>query len=416
MVYVNFRGKPKLRVYCIECNSPVDLMEKIYVCPKCGGLLDVEYDYDSLTDVIPKSWSNRPLGVWRYSELLPVLNNTLRVSMGEGGTRLIHCKRLGEKFRLKNLYVKDEGGNPTGSFKDRGMTVGVTKALEFGVKNLLCASTGNTSSSLAAYAARAGLNCIVLIPSGKIALGKLAQAIIYGAKVLAVKGNFDDALRIVIELSKRPDFYLLNSINPYRLEGQKTAAFEIYEQLGNRVPDWLIIPVGNAGNISAYWKGFEELSLVGLSSLKPRIIGVQSKGANPLVRAFKENRDLIPLAKVETIATAIRIGNPVNWKKAMRAVKKSNGLFEDVSDEDIVEGQKMLAKTEGIFTEPAGAAPIAYLMKHRDDGLIDRDDVVVCVATGNGLKDPDTVIKFSEKPVEIEASSESVLNYLRSVS
>ncbi|MEM3793136.1 MAG: threonine synthase, partial [Candidatus Bathyarchaeia archaeon] len=245
-----------MRIHCIECGSSIGIMDKAYACPKCGGLLDVEYDYDTLTEIAPKAWSNRPIGVWRYGELLPILNKSLRVSMNEGGTRLIHCRRLGEKLKLKNLYVKDEGSNPTGSFKDRGMTIGVTKALEFGVKNLICASTGNTASSLAAYAARAGLNCIVLIPSGKIALGKLAQAIVYGAKVLAVKGNFDDALRIVVELSSRPDFYLLNSLNPYRLEGQKTAAFEIYEQLGNRVPDWLIIPVGNAGNISAYWKGF----------------------------------------------------------------------------------------------------------------------------------------------------------------
>jgi len=391
-------------------------MDKAYACPKCGGLLDVEYDYDTLTEIAPKAWSNRPIGVWRYGELLPILNKSLRVSMNEGGTRLIHCRRLGEKLKLKNLYVKDEGSNPTGSFKDRGMTIGVTKALEFGVKNLICASTGNTASSLAAYAARAGLNCIVLIPSGKIALGKLAQAIVYGAKVLAVKGNFDDALRIVVELSSRPDFYLLNSLNPYRLEGQKTAAFEIYEQLGNRVPDWLIIPVGNAGNISAYWKGFEELSLIGLSNLKPKMIGVQSKGANPLVRAFRENRDLVPLTEIETIATAIRIGNPVNWRKAMRAVKTSNGLFEDVSDEDILEAQKNLAKMEGIFTEPAGATPIAYLMRHRDDGLIDKDDTVVCVATGSGLKDPDSVIKFSDKPVEIEADAKSVLSYIRSLS
>ncbi|MEM2447359.1 MAG: threonine synthase [Candidatus Bathyarchaeia archaeon] len=405
-----------MRIHCIECGSSIGIMDKAYACPKCGGLLDVEYDYDTLTEIAPKAWSNRPIGVWRYGELLPILNKSLRVSMNEGGTRLIHCRRLGEKLKLKNLYVKDEGSNPTGSFKDRGMTIGVTKALEFGVKNLICASTGNTASSLAAYAARAGLNCIVLIPSGKIALGKLAQAIVYGAKVLAVKGNFDDALRIVVELSSRPDFYLLNSLNPYRLEGQKTAAFEIYEQLGNRVPDWLIIPVGNAGNISAYWKGFEELSLIGLSNLKPKMIGVQSKGANPLVRAFRENRDLVPLTEIETIATAIRIGNPVNWRKAMRAVKTSNGLFEDVSDEDILEAQKNLAKMEGIFTEPAGATPIAYLMRHRDDGLIDKDDTVVCVATGSGLKDPDSVIKFSDKPVEIEADAKSVLSYIRSLS
>lgn len=404
-----------MRVYCIECGREYGLMEKVYACRSCGGLLDIEYDYEAVREHIPSAWSRRPVGVWRYLELLPVLNPSLRVSMGEGGTRLIHCRRLGEVLKLRHLYVKDEGSNPTGSFKDRGMTVGVTKALELGVRNLICASTGNTSSSLAAYSARAGLNCIVLIPSGKIALGKLAQALVYGAKVLAVRGGFDEALRIVRELSTRPDFYLLNSLNPYRLEGQKTGSFEIYEQLGGKPPDWLIIPVGNAGNISAYWKGFKELTLLGLTELKPRMIGVQAKGANPLVRAYRERKDLTPLNRVETIATAIRIGNPVNWRKAIRAVQESNGLLDDVSDNDIIRAQRLLAKTEGLFVEPAGAVPIAYLMTHREDGLIDTDDVVVCIATGNGLKDPDTAIRFSEEPKEVEPNTEHVLEELRRI-
>ncbi|KYH38121.1 MAG: threonine synthase [Candidatus Bathyarchaeota archaeon B24] len=404
-----------MRVYCIECGKEYGLMDRVYTCRSCGGLLDIEYDYEAVKEVVPSVWLKRSMGVWRYLELLPVLNPSLRVSMGEGGTRLVHCRRLGKMLNLRHLYVKDEGGNPTGSFKDRGMTIGVTKALELGVRNLICASTGNTSSSLAAYSARAGLNCIVLIPSGKIALGKLAQALIYGAKVLAVKGGFDEALRIVRELSAKPDFYLLNSLNPYRLEGQKTGSFEIYEQLGGRPPDWLIIPVGNAGNISAYWKGFKELTLLGLTDLRPKMVGVQARGANPLVKAFRKHKDLTPLDQVETVATAIRIGNPVNWRKAIRAVEESGGLLDDVDDEDIIKAQRLLAKTEGLFVEPAGAVPIAYLMKHREDGLIDVDDVVVCVATGNGLKDPDIAIRFSEKPKEVEPNTECVLEELRRI-
>lgn len=388
-------------------------MDRVYTCLSCGGLLDVSYDYEALAGRVPSVWSKRPFGVWRYAELLPVLNGSLRVSMGEGGTKLIRCRRLGERLGLRRLYIKDEGGNPTGSFKDRGMTVGVTKALELGVKNLICASTGNTSSSLAAYAARAGLNCVVLIPSGKVPLGKLAQAMIYGAKVLAVKGGFDDALRIAVKLSTSENFYLLNSLNPNRLEGQKTGAFEIYQQLGGVAPDWLIIPVGNAGNISAYWKGFKELTLLGLTESKPRMLGVQARGANPLVRAFREDGDLKPMARVETVATAIRIGNPVNWRKALKAVKESGGILDDVEDRDIVEAQRLLAKTEGLFVEPASAAPVAYLMKRLEDGIIDRDEVVVCVATGSGLKDPEIAIRFSKKPPMVEPTLDSVLACLK---
>ena len=333
--------------------------------------------------------------------------------MNEGGTRLIRCKNLERDLGIKEIYVKYEGDNPTGSFKDRGMTVGVTKAIEVGAKTTICASTGNTSSSLAAYSARAGLECVVLVPAGKIAFGKLSQAIVHGAKVFAVRGNFDDCLEIVKILSKDKRFYLLNSINPFRLEGQKTAAYEIYEQLSGIIPDRLIIPVGNAGNIVAYWKGFKDLKKLGLINDLPKFIGVQAEGAAPIYQAFIEGIEKIkPIKDVETIATAIRIGNPVNWKRALKAIRETNGLMAMVSDEEILQAQRILASREGVFTEPAGATPIAFLIKAVREGLIARDERVVCIATGHGLKDPDIVIKSFRKPVEIDASPDHVLQAL----
>ena len=335
--------------------------------------------------------------------------------MNEGGTRLIRCRNLEHELGVREIYVKCEGDNPTGSFKDRGMTIGVTKAIEVGAKTTICASTGNTSSSLAAYSARAGLECVVLVPAGKIALGKLSQAMVHGARVLAIRGSFDDCLQIVKTLSKDERFYLLNSINPFRLEGQKTAAYEIYEQLSGAIPDRLIIPVGNAGNIVAYWKGFRDLRNLGLIDDLPRFVGVQAEGAAPIYKAFIEGVDEVePIRDVETAATAIRIGNPVNWKRALRAVRETGGLMAAVSDEEILRAQRILASREGIFTEPAGAAPIAFLMKAAEEGLIAGDERVVCVATGHGLKDPDIIIKTSEKPVEVGADLDQVLRSLSS--
>jgi len=399
---------------CIDCGREYEASERIYFCPSCGGLLDVEYEYDRRLSLIPwsKSFRERSLGVWRYRELLPIEELDKVVTMNEGGTRLIRCRNLERDLGIREIYVKYEGDNPTGSFKDRGMTVGVTKALEVGAKTTICASTGNTSSSLAAYSAKAGLDCVVLVPSHKIALGKLSQALIHGAKVLAVKGNFDDCLRLVKEISKDPRFYLLNSINPFRLEGQKTAAYEIYEQLGD-VPDKLIIPVGNAGNIVAYWKGFRELKLLGLTEKIPNMIGVQALGASPVYKAFIEGSDKIkPMESVETVATAIRIGNPVNWKRALRAARETGGMIGAVTDEEILRAQSILASREGVFAEPAGAAPIAFLIKAAREGLIEPDSRVVCIVTGHGLKDPDVVLRRIEKPVEVEPEVNSVLENL----
>jgi threonine synthase len=382
----------------------------------CGDLLDVVYDLDEEVSRIPwlKNFESRPLGVWRYRELLPVEDYRRVVSMSEGGTRLIRCRNLERELGVREIYVKYEGDNPTGSFKDRGMTVGVTKAVEVGAETTICASTGNTSSSLAAYSARAGLQCAVLVPSKKIALGKLSQALIHGAKVLAVRGNFDDCLRMVKELGRDPRFYLLNSINPFRLEGQRTAAYEIYEQLGGETPDYLMIPIGNAGNIIAYWKGFNDLKSLGLADELPRLMGVQAEGACPIYKAFVEGASKIkPIENVETVATAIRIGNPVNWKRALRAVRETKGLVEAVSDDEILAAQRILASREGIFAEPAGASPVALLMRTARSGLIEHDSRLVCVVTGHGLKDPDIVLRSSKNLIEVNAEINSILRTLK---
>jgi len=394
---------------CIVCGETYNPNEVVYVCRKCGGLLDIVYDYEVLSEEIRSKWLRRTLSVWRYRELLPIKKDELIVSMGEGGTRLHECRRLKEYFGLRYLHIKNEGENPTGSFKDRGMTVGVTKALELGMNAVACASTGNTSASLAAYSAKAGLKCFVMVPKGKIAMGKLAQAIIYGANIIAIKGGFDDALKVVREICSKMRIYLLNSLNPYRLEGQKTIAMEIYDQL-NAVPDTIIVPVGNAGNISAIWKGFKELEKLGIISEKPRMIGIQAEGASPIVNAIKNGKEKItPIGKPETIATAIRIGNPVNWMKALKAIRESNGIAEKVSDKEIMEAQNLLAKKEGIFVEPASATTIAGLKKLLDLGVIDKDEKIVCITTGNGLKDIETAIKFQKVGIsEAEANAEKV--------
>jgi len=391
---------------CIACGTKYGQDEIVYSCKRCGDLLEVKYDYDLLEVKLKKSnWQRLPLSLWRYRDFMPIHDPSKIVSLNEGGTGLHSCQRLANRLGLGHLYVKNEGENPTGSFKDRGMTVGITKAVELNMKTVVCASTGNTSASLAAYASKAGLRCIVLIPSGKIAYGKLAQAMVYGAKVLQIRGNFDQALKIVLELSERNrEVYLLNSINPYRPEGQKSLAYEICDQLNREPPDRVVVPVGNAGNISAIWKGFTEFHKLGLINKLPKMTGIQAEGAAPIAQAIKNGRDeIVPVDRPETIATAIRIGAPLSWKKAIRAIRESRGTAETVSDEEILEGQKMLARSEGLFVEPASASSVAGLKKLLEAGKIDKDEVVVCVATGHGLKDPDVAIKISEKPLEVDA-------------
>jgi threonine synthase len=375
---------------CINCGSEYGIDEILYFCRKCGDLLEIKYEPDELAGAVSKSgWRNAPLSVWRYRDFMPINDFSKIVSLNEGGTGLHLCQRLAKHLGIRQLYVKNEGENPTGSFKDRGMTVGVTKAVELGVKSVICASTGNTSASLAAYAAKAGLQCAVLIPSGKIAYGKLSQAMIYGAKVIQVRGNFDQSLDIVLKLSeKHRSIYLLNSINPFRIEGQKSLGYEICDQLNQEAPDRIVVPVGNAGNISAIWKGFTEFHELGVVKSLPKMTGIQAAGSAPIAQAIKNGSDtIVPVAAPETVATAIRIGAPVSWKKAMNAIRESHGTAETVTDVEILDAQKTLARVEGLFVEPASASSIAGLKKLIENGDIDNNERVVCVTTGHGLKD-----------------------------
>jgi threonine synthase len=335
-----------------------------------------------------------------YERFLPLTPKTPRITLLEGNTPLIYLENISREFGLK-VYVKYEGANPTGSFKDRGMVVAIAKAIEEGSKAVICASTGNTSASAAAYSARTGIKSIILIPEGKIALGKLAQAMIYGAKVIQIDGNFDNCLELAKSISENYPVTLVNSLNPYRLEGQKTAAFEIIDVLG-RVPDYHFIPVGNAGNITAYWMGYQEYHENGLSDSLPKMMGFQAEGAAPIVydRVFEHP---------ETIATAIRIGNPASWKRAVAARDESGGVIEALTDEEILNAQKLLASSEGVFCEPASAASFGGLLRKVHQGIIHPSDVVVCTLTGNGLKDPEAVLKSVDRPVVLENSLEAVL-------
>jgi threonine synthase len=398
-------GNP-LRLECIECGSRFKIHERFFTCPKCGGLLEVEFEPSELKRRLDrKRLKAEAPSVWKYRAFMPILDDSKIISLGEGGTPLYRCDRLAREVGIRELYVKFEGANPTGSFKDRGMTVGVTKALEFGAKIVACASTGNTSASLAAYAAKAGLKCVVLLPSGKVALGKLAQALIYGAQAIAVSGNFDEALAIVRRLcEEREDIYLLNSLNPFRLQGQKSIGFEVADQLGWKVPDRVVVPMGNCANIWAIYKGFFEFDAVGLARGIPKMTGIQAEGAKPIVDAVKGGLDKFkPVEKPETIATAIRIGNPVNGPKALRAIRASKGTAEAVSDREIIKAQKLMARLEGIGVEPASASTIAGLKKLVRQGAVKRDERVVCVATGHILKDPEEAIRVSERPREVPA-------------
>lgn len=397
------------RLVCVNCGAAFPADEILYNCTKCGHLLAVRYDLDTIT-ISKKTWEKRPISVWRYRELLPV--HIEPVTLQEGGTPLYHLKRLGEEMGLSQLYAKHEGMNPSGSFKDRGMTVGVSMALQLNKRSVACASTGNTSASLAVYAAKAGIPAVVLLPAGKVAIGKVAQALMHGARVISIRGNFDRALEMVHDLCLSHGLYLLNSINPYRLEGQKTIGFEAVDQLGG-VPDRFVLPVGNAGNISAVYKGLLELQELGFIDSLPMMTGIQADGSSPVVRAIRDNLpEVIPEMHPETVATAIRIGAPVNAEKALTAIRKTGGLAESVSDEEILRMQRDLARKEGIGVEPASAASVAGVQKLVNSGAIDRSERIVCVVTGHLLKDPDTVIKQCEPPTEIDADLPSLLSAL----
>ena len=354
----------------------------------------------------------------RFRERLPVSENTPVVSLGEGDTRLIELKNVLRLINKKvRLYAKFEGLNPTASFKDRGMTLAVSKAVEAGAKAIICASTGNTSAAAAAYAARAGIACFVVVPEGKVALGKLSQAMMHGSKVIQIKGNFDDAMKLVQEIAQKLPVTLVNSTNPYRLQGQKTAAFEIIEELGD-APDYHTLPVGNAGNITAHWIGYceavcENTQACGfcngqcayhkskLATRRPIMLGYQASGAAPFLRGGA-------VENPETVATAIRIGNPVSWRQAWKVKEESGGWFAECTDEEILRVQKLLAQVEGLFCEPSSAASVTGVLKDLEQGTIGEGTVIVCTLTGHGLKDPDTAISQSGKPVSVEATRAAI--------
>lgn len=352
------------------------------------------------TDLRQRKDERREGVLARYADRLPLTPATPRFSLGEGSTPLVQSRRLAERVGCERLYFKLEGCNPSGSFKDRGMVVAVAKAAEAGATAIMCASTGNTSASAAAYAAYLGLTCYVAIPAGKIAMGKLAQAVAYGATILAIEGNFDDALRLVRELTAKHGIALVNSVNPHRLEGQKTAAFEIVDALGD-APDALCIPVGNAGNISAYWKGFCEYAEAGLASRHPRMLGFQAAGAAPLVSGE-------PVAVPKTVASAIEIGRPASWQLATRARDESLGSISAVSDDEILEAQRLLASEEGVFGEPASAASVAGLLRLAREGQSFAGQTLVCVVTGNGLKDLDAALRIAPRRFDVPADATAI--------
>lgn len=343
--------------------------------------------------------------IQKYKEYLPITNNTPVITLNEGNTPLIYASGLSQLLGKNcEVYLKYEGLNPSGSFKDRGMTVAISKACEEGAKAVICASTGNTSASAAAYAARAGIKCIVLIPRGAIALGKLSQALIHGAQVLAIEGNFDTALELVKEIALNYPIVLVNSLNPHRIEGQKTASFEICDFFGD-APDFQVIPVGNAGNITAYWKGYKEYKLKSKINTLPKMLGFQAEGASPIVKGR-------PIKNPKTIATAIRIGNPASWKQAEEARDESGGLIDMVSDKQILEAYKLLAAKEGVFVEPASAAAVAGLLKLAKEGYFrpkDNAQKIVCILTGHGLKDPDRAILSVKKPKSVKPVLKTIL-------
>lgn len=401
---------------CINCANEFALDERIYVCSSCGDLLDIELrerderDADSLRAL----WRERLAlgeardrsGVWRFREFLPFAEIDEVVSLGEGNTPLYDAPRSAEYCGLDALKLKHQGNNPTGSFKDTGMTVAVTQALKLGMRVVACASTGNTAASLAAYAARARMACAILVPEGQVSDAKLAQALDYGAKVLEIEGNFDVCMRVIKELAEQSSLYLVNSINPFRIEGQKTVAFELAEQLGWNAPDHLVVPGGNLGNSSALGKGFRELSGSNLIPKQPRISVIQAEGAAPFARYFGESV-FVNEEHPQTLATAIKIGAPVSWKKASRAVKETGGEVITVSEQEMADAKAMIGR-DGIGCEPASATTVAGIRKLVSSGVIKKDESVVAVLTGHVLKDTDYVIKYHSQRLRAPQNDEPI--------
>jgi threonine synthase len=456
-------GKANSSQRCIEpdCGATYALDERLYVCPRCGGLLDLEKDGEPAEsgEALRALWAERlssfaprdRSGVWRYRELLPFAEGVSIVTLTEGNTPLYDAPRAAAYCGLDSLALKHQGCNPTGSFKDTGMTTAVTQAVRLGAQTVVCASTGNTAASLAAYAARAGLQCAILVPRGQISHAKLAQSLDYGAAVLEIDGNFDDSMRVIRELAEDESIYLVNSINPFRIEGQKTVAAELLQQRGWKVPDHVVLPGGNLGNSSALGKGFKELFDRGVIDRLPRLSVVQAEGAAPFAHLFaaspgtfekgagsKYMFDLLePVAEPQTLATAIKIGAPVSWKKALRSVAWTGGRVLSVSEQEIADAKAVIGR-DGVGCEPASATTIAGLRHLVADGFIRPEEDVVAVLTGHVLKDPDYVINyhrgtllshhggsgevegeqplastFGNPPARVKATKESILEYLR---
>ncbi len=388
---------------CVRCGRDYDLSRPRYNCD-CGGILDVSRDLSGvdgqeLKSIWEKRWGAKrgadASGVWRYRELIFDLPESMIVTRQEGNTRMYPAGKAAEYAGLKHFLLKHEGENPTGSFKDRGMTCGVTAGQFYGAENVACASTGNTSASMASYAAVCGMRSVIFIPEGKIAYGKLAQALAFGGKTLQIRGNFDDAMALVQEVCAKLNIYLLNSINPFRIEGQKAIGFEVLQQLDWQVPDWFVIPGGNLGNNSALSKGLEELYNLGIISKIPRIAVIQAEGSAPLARMWKNHTGFEPVKAPETIATAIKIGNPVSWEKSLRGLKWCNGVVESVTEQEIMDAKAMV-DAAGIGAEPASCCSVAGAKKLVDAGIIDPEAKVVGILTGNVLKDPDAVIGYHQ--------------------
>ena len=421
---------PEMYLECVNCGKTYDPWDLRYKCD-CGGILDVKRDLSRIDgEELRRLWDSRwglkrgveSSGVWRYRELILSVPDEMIVTRQEGNTRLYPAGAAGKWAGLSDLWFKHEGENPTGSFKDRGMTCGASAARRLGAKSVACASTGNTSASMASYAAVAGMRAVIFIPEGKIAYGKLAQALAYNGRTLQIQGNFDDAMALVQDVCRELNIYLLNSINPYRIEGQKAICIETLQQLDWQVPDWFVIPGGNLGNNSALGKALMELHELGIISKIPRIAVIQAEGANPLYTMWKNHTEFKPVKNPETIATAIKIGNPVSWPKSMRAVTWSNGVVEQVTEQEIMDAKAKL-DAAGIGAEPASCCSLAGAKKLRDSGVIAPDEKVVGILTGNILKDPDAVVgyhqdtlmdhygirgTFANRPVVIPATLDAV--------
>lgn len=400
-------AEPRWNLRCIDCGATYPGLEVRYRC-ECGGTMDVVHDLESLRATLDLDTWDRRLGsrrsydrsgVWRFRELILPLELDEMVTRFEGSTPLYDAPRVAAWSGLDALSLKHEGENPTGSFKDRGMVAGVSVARRLGMRRVACASTGNTSASLASYAAVAGMEAIVFIPEGKIAYGKLAQTLAYGARTVQIAGGFDEAMRLVEEVCLEHGIYLLNSVNPFRIEGQKAIAFELLQDLEWEVPDWVVLPGGNLGNSSALYKGFAELLELGLIQRLPRIAVIQAEGANPFSTAWRTGAELVPVEHAETLATAIRIGAPVSWKKSLRGIRASEGTVEQVSDQEILDAKAQL-DAAGIGAEPASCASVAGIRKLVAAGTIRPDERVCAVLTGHILKDPDTVVRYHSSRLE----------------